>query len=260
MRQASLRPQYGVGPGAFNRVEFVRAKKMPQTDRLTGRLASGRSSRRGQHPMLAIRRSTINLRHVQQVRKLVLLSAILAAVALMAVGDSRWASGTTMHETIEWVGLVLIVVCILGRTWSSIYIGGRKIRSLVTLGPYSVTRNPLYAFSILGAAGAGAQLGSIVLALVSGFIAWLVFHLVVTKEERVLVTRFGNKYRQYLAKVPRFLPNAALWRDADKLEVHPSIVRWTFIDACVFLLAIPLAEGFEYLHDAGILATLVHFP
>jgi protein-S-isoprenylcysteine O-methyltransferase Ste14 len=210
--------------------------------------------------MLAVHRSTINLRQVQRIRKAALLAAILAAVALMIVGDSRWPSGTTMHEAIEWVGLVLIVICILGRTWSSIYIGGHKVRSLVTLGPYSVTRNPLYLFSVLGAAGAGAQLGSVVLALVSGLIAWLVFRLVVMKEERVLVSRFGNKYRRYLATVPRFLPNPSLWRDADRIEVHPSMVRRTFVDACVLLLAIPMAEGFEYLHEAGALVAFVHLP
>lgn len=210
--------------------------------------------------MLAVHRSSINLRQVQLIRKGALLAAIVAGIALMVVSDSRWPTGTFMHETIELVGLVLIVACILGRTWSSIYIGGQKSRKLVTDGPYSVTRNPLYLFSILGAAGAGAQLGSIGLTLVTGIIAWLIFYLVVMKEERVLVLRFGNKFRRYLAEVPRFLPNPSLWRDVDKLEVRPSIVRRTAVDACLFLLAIPLAEGFEYLHDEGVLVALFHLP
>ena len=38
---------------------------------------------------------------------------------------------------IEWAGIVLIVACILGRTWASLYIGGRKIDALVMDGPYS---------------------------------------------------------------------------------------------------------------------------
>lgn len=210
--------------------------------------------------MLAVQGSSINLRQVQIVRKAALLAAIVGGIALMFVSDSRWPTGTLMHETIELIGLVLIVTCILGRTWSSIYIGGHKSRNLVTDGPYSVTRNPLYLFSILGAAGAGAQLGSIVLAVLTGVIAWLVFYLVVMKEERVLVVRFGNQFRAYLAKVPRFLPKLSLWRDVETLEVRPSIVRWTAIDASVFLVSIPLAEGFEYLHDAGVLVSWVHLP
>jgi protein-S-isoprenylcysteine O-methyltransferase Ste14 len=210
--------------------------------------------------MLAVHHSSINLGQVQHIRKAALLAAIVAGIALMVVGDSRWPSGTVMHETIEWVGLVLIVTCILGRTWSSIYIGGRKVQSLVMDGPYSVTRNPLYLFSVLGAAGAGAQLGSIVLAVVAGAIALLVFYLVIIKEERVLVVRFGSKFRRYLSEVPRFLPNPSLWRDVDKIEVRPSIVGRTAVDACVFLLSIPLAEGFEYLHDADLLFAVVHLP
>src|SRR5690606_40050349 len=68
---------------------------------------------------------------------------------------------------------ILIVVCVIGRTWSSIYIAGHKVQTLVMDGPYSISRNPLYVFSIIGAAGAGAQLGSIVLALAAGFVAWI---------------------------------------------------------------------------------------
>jgi protein-S-isoprenylcysteine O-methyltransferase Ste14 len=214
----------------------------------------------GVFAMLAIHRSSIDLRHVQLVRKAALLAAIIAGVVLMIFSDSRWPGGTMTHEGIEWLGLILIVICILGRTWSSIYIGGHKVRNLVTLGPYSVSRNPLYAFSILGAAGAGAQLGSVALAAIAGGVAWLVFHLVVLKEERVLVAKFGNHYRYYLAEVPRFFPRLSSWRDAERLDVRPSIVRRTFADACVFLLAMPLAEAFEYLHDIGLLPALIHLP
>lgn len=203
---------------------------------------------------------SVNLTAVQAVRKAVLLVAILLGAAFVVVGDSRWASGTLAHESIEWFGLILIVVCILGRTLCTLYIGGRKIESLVQIGPYSVSRNPLYFFSILGAIGAGAQLGSLVLVFATGFVVWLIFLIVIFKEEQVLTERFGAAYADYLAQVPRLFPRMTLWKDVEKIEVNPRLVRMTALDASVFLLSVPLAEGFEYLHDAGILPTWFILP
>lgn len=210
--------------------------------------------------MLALYRPTVDLVQVQLVRKVVLLAVVLACLMLLVFGGSYWPGGGSVHEAIEWAGIALIITCIIGRTWCTLYIGGNKVQALVTAGPYSVSRNPLYVFSIMGAAGAGAQLGSVVLALSAGLAAAAVFYVVVLKEEQALVVHHGNAYRQYLAEVPRFLPNFSLWRDVAAVSVRPSLVRRTFVDACVFLLAIPLAEGAEYLHESGILNVLFHLP
>ena len=130
----------------------------------------------------------MNIAEVQLVRKGVLAVAILAGVLMYALTNSTHPSGQTTHEMIEWVGIVAIVICIVGRTWCTLYIGGRKIDQFVTEGPYSVSRNPLYCFSILGAAGTGAQLGSVVVSIVFGALAWIVFYVVVLQEERLLAT------------------------------------------------------------------------
>ncbi len=202
----------------------------------------------------------INLTSVQSIRKIVLLAFIVAGIAFVLVGDSRWPSGSFLHEAIEFFGLCLILLCICGRMLCTLYIGGRKIEALVTDGPYSIVRNPLYTLSIIGAIGVGAQLGSFTLALTTGAVAWLVFLLVILKEEQVLAARFGVSYETYVARVPRLLPDFALWRDVEKVEVNPRLVRVTALDASIFLLSIPLAEGFEYLHDAGLLPTLISLP
>lgn len=210
--------------------------------------------------MASSQSSPINLASVQTIRKAILLAFIVAGIAFVMIGDSRWPSGTFLHEGIEFAGLALIVLCICGRMICTLYIGGRKIQSLVTDGPYSVCRNPLYTLSIVGAAGAGAQLGSFVLAFATAAVAYLVFLLVILKEEQVLSERFGAAYAEYLARVPRLLPNFSLWRDVEKVEVNPRLVRTTALDASIFLLSIPLAEGFEYLHDIGFLPTLIAVP
>src|SRR5262245_64205860 len=106
------------------------------------------------HPM--------TIAEVQIVRKIVLGGAVLLGVLMFALTNSRLEAGNSTHEMVEWIGIVAIVICILGRTWASLYIAGRKIEQFVTEGPYSVVRNPLYFFSIIGDAGWCVQLGDIV--------------------------------------------------------------------------------------------------
>ena len=195
---------------------------------------------------------------VQAIRKAVLLLAVVVLGLLFVCGASRWSK--PVCDAIDWVGVVLMAVCIIGRTWCALYIGGRKTYDLVVLGPYSVSRNPLYVFSILGAAGVGAQLGAVTPAIAAGLFAWLVFALVVTREERLLVAAHGEVYRSYLAQVPRFWPRWALWNDVELLEVRPRLVATTFGDAIIFLAAVPIAEIFEHLQRAGIIPILVRLP
>lgn len=202
----------------------------------------------------------MNISRVQTIRKIVLFAAIAVAVWIFAVTDTIYPSGHAVHELVEWIGILFIVVCILGRTWSSLYIAGRKGRELVTIGPYSTCRNPLYFFSIVGAAGMGAQSGSIAIGIICGAIAAIVFYVVVKQEEQLLIKVHGRKYRDYLAAVPRFIPSPGSWRDEKTLTIRPPRVLMTFADALVFLLAVPIAEGFEYLRDIGMIPTLLILP
>ncbi|MBI4274791.1 MAG: isoprenylcysteine carboxylmethyltransferase family protein [Rhizobiales bacterium] len=202
----------------------------------------------------------MNIGSVQKARKFVFFLAIMVGVALAAVTASITPSGGKMHELIEWVGIVFIVICIMGRTWSSLYISGRKNTELVTIGPYSITRNPLYFFSSLGAAGMGAQMGTIVMALIFGAIAWIVFYFVVLQEERLLSHTHGKSYRDYMTKVPRFLPRLSLWRDNSTLMIRPPGVLMTFADALMFLIAVPVAELLETLQETGVVPILMVLP
>jgi protein-S-isoprenylcysteine O-methyltransferase Ste14 len=200
------------------------------------------------------------IRHVQTIRKLVLSVAFLIGVLMFALTGSRFDAVNRTHEVIEWAGIAAIIVCILGRTWASLYIAGRKIEQFVTDGPYSVMRNPLYFFSIIGTAGAGALLGSVVAGAVFGALAWAVFYVVTLQEERVMAERYHGAFADYLASVPRFLPNPRLWRDEPTLTIMPPKILRTFADATLFLLMVPLAEGFEQLQSAGVLPVLFRLP
>lgn len=197
---------------------------------------------------------------VQLIRKAILLFVVLCALALFAVGTCTYDHDRSMHEFVKWTGVFAMGVCILGRTWCALYIGGRKIEELVTAGPYSVSRNPLYSFSVIGAAGAGAQFGSVLSGLLFGGIALAVFRAVVVQEEKLLLRRHGKAFEDYMAQVPRFLPDIRLWRDANMLMAPPRNVTRTFGDALLLIMFLPLSEVFERLQNAGIVPVLVHLP
>ena len=141
-----------------------------------------------------------DLQQLQRRRKYLLRLGIGLCVLLLLVTASSWRTWPQVHEFFERMGLVLILVCILGRTWCTLYIGGLKKRELVRKGPYSVVRNPLYLFTVLGAAGVGAQSGSITNTMIFGAASLSIFYFVVLEEERFLAATFPDAFAAYAAR------------------------------------------------------------
>ncbi|MND65388.1 methyltransferase family protein [Brucella pituitosa] len=191
----------------------------------------------------------------QQRRRLAI--AIVIGLLVFALLFVRSQSTGHMHEYIEAFGISLIVAAILGRMWCTLYIGGRKSAEIVQTGPYSMTRNPLYVFSSIGAIGIGAQTGSIIIALAFGVLCYLAFATVIRTEEKFLKANFGKPYETYCASVPRFFPNFSLFRDEGELRVKPDRLYRTFTDGLVFFVAYPFFEFIEYLQNIGTLPVLL---
>lgn len=201
----------------------------------------------------------LDLGTVQKLRKVAVGVALLGLVALSVVSQSIGGVDGPWHESVEAIGLGAIVLAIVGRAWCTLYIGGRKKAEIVDRGPYSISRNPLYVFSFIGAFGIGAQSGSLVIGAAFVAAAVLVFHFTVRREEAFLLKEFGEGYASYVARTPRFWPRFSLWRDADELTVRPSLFLLTIRDGLVFLLAIPLFElidAGQALHWLGVAAHL----
>lgn len=204
---------------------------------------------------------SLDLAQVQRRRKYALVALLaIFVVTTASVSDAWWSSSQWMHKSIEWLGILLIFICIAGRTWCTLYIGSRKKRELVTVGPYSVSRNPLYAFTVIGAFGVGAQYASLVIASATAFLTLLVFRSVITHEEAWLSQAFGIEFSRYRATVPRIWPNFTIWKDAGELNISPQLVVQTFLDASVFMLAIPASEIIEYIHREELLPVILRLP
>ncbi|RUM98522.1 isoprenylcysteine carboxylmethyltransferase family protein [Pseudaminobacter arsenicus] len=180
----------------------------------------------------------------------ILVSVIFAALLFVR---SAVTTDNTFHEYVESFGGAAILVAILGRTWCTLYIGGRKSAEIVRGGPYSVTRNPLYVFSTIGAAGIGAMTGSVTVAVAFAVITYLAFHSVTLVEEAYLKQAFGEPYLDYMEQVPRFFPRFSLFHESETLTVKPQLIYRTFTDGLIFLAAYPFFELVEYLQDTGVL-------
>ena len=160
------------------------------------------------------------------------------------------------HEAIEMAGFGLVLACVAGRMWSILYVGSRKNRTLVTSGPYSMTRNPLYLFSTVGAVGVGLIHGSVVVALALGLFAWLVFTVTATKEAQHLRSLFGPAYDAYARETPMLWPRLSAYRDSPEVMFSPGALRRTFLDGLFFLAAFPAIEAIEHLQATGYLPIL----
>ena len=125
-------------------------------------------------------------------------------------------------------GLLLAALGAFGRVWSSMYIEGSKNKEIVDQGPYSVTRNPLYLFSLLGAFGLGlASCNPIVLILL--FAAYVLYYPgVISSEEEKLRAKHGAPFEEYLARVPRILPDFSLFHQPEEIAVRPGPVTAIF--------------------------------
>lgn len=186
--------------------------------------------------------SHLDLSAIQKLRKLAVAVFLFGLIGLALISQSPGGVNSQWHEAMEMAGYIAIVISIVGRAWCSLYIGGRKKAEIVSRGPYSVTRNPLYVFSFIGAFGVGAQTGSVTIALLFVLASLIVFWMTVKREEAFLSAEFGDVYDRYAARTPRFIPRPSLWQDEGDMTIKPSLYLLTIRDGLVFLLAIPVFE------------------
>jgi protein-S-isoprenylcysteine O-methyltransferase Ste14 len=196
----------------------------------------------------------------QNMRRMVLAVLVVLLFAMLLFGQSVFPPDTPLHESIEMIGVLLIFLGIVGRLWSTLYIGGRKSSEVVTGGPYSITRNPLYVFSTVAAAGVGAQVGSITATIGFAVLCAGAFHIVILREEKFLSHKLGAQFEAYKARVPRFLPKLSLYQEGDTGSFKPRLLLTTLLDGLVFLVALPVFELIDGAQQVGLLPVLFRLP
>ena len=139
---------------------------------------------------------------------------MLALLALYAL-NSPWigALSISLPGWLRWVGFALGLVSLGLWTWAQASLGKewspqlqlREEHHLVTTGPYTRIRHPLYTAMI----GYGTSL-----ALVTANWIFVVLAVVmiaglfarVPKEEQMMIKEFGEEYKAYMQRTGRFSP------------------------------------------------------
>jgi protein-S-isoprenylcysteine O-methyltransferase Ste14 len=145
---------------------------------------------------------------------------IMVPFGFLAIFSQPHAIEGTWDDTVlDSAGWVLFIIGGTFRWWATLYIGGKKYNSIVSEGPYSICRNPLYLGTFLTLMGFSLYMESLTFA--AGCILAAIFYLSVTvsAEEAMLQEKFGQPFVDYCRTVPRFWPNFRLFHSPMEINV-----------------------------------------
>lgn len=184
-----------------------------------------------------------------------LFLAILAPLVLVTA--PYWPASSWPHRAMDWVAHLLVPVGVAVRVFASLYVGGRKNDDLVTWGPFSIVRNPLYVGSFIATMGLALLTASVAITVLVALAFAAYYSATVAREEVYLHRKFGVRYRQYLRRVPRWIPGMSMWDSPEELGTKPRFVLRTIRDTALFFLCIPVLEALCDLRSDGSVPTLL---
>lgn len=153
-----------------------------------------------------------------------MVTVVLPAMILINAQevDTRWPFSVPIYVTSRGVGLLLIGagLWLLVKTVRLFAVVGKgtlapwdPTKKLVVVGPYRYVRNPMITGVVTILLGESAFFGSVIIA------SWALFFLTMNhvyftlSEEPGLVRRFGEDYKHYMQRVPRWIPRTTPWNE-----------------------------------------------
>jgi protein-S-isoprenylcysteine O-methyltransferase Ste14 len=142
-------------------------------------------------------------------------AAVIAVTSPLHVRPDTWP-----YYVLKLLAWLLFAAGALLRWWSTLYVAGKKSRSLISEGPYSITRNPIYLGTLLLTLSVAVLSQSLFLSVAVILVGTLYVELTVRDEERTLWTIHKDTFRDYCERVPRFFPNWRLFSVTPTVEVY----------------------------------------
>ena len=137
----------------------------------------------------------------------VLLGCLLSWIVPLGPGlGSANTRGLAAGGAIALFGFALMAVSVRQfRQAGTSVIPGEPSTVLLEIGPYRFTRNPIYIGFVIFYFGLAIMLTSAWMLLLLIPVLIILQRGVVEREEAYLQAQFGEAYRKYLARVPRWL-------------------------------------------------------
>lgn len=172
------------------------------------------------------------------------------------LGDDAWAERNILfEESLYLLGALLVGVGVIGRAWCFSYISGNKNIKLITSGPYSMCRNPLYLFGLIASLGAGFCTETITIPLTILLAFSIYYPFQIRREEKELLRRHGEDYEGYCRQVPSLLPSFSSFKEEEVAMVAPRAFRRGIMDLVFYITMIGVLDYVETLHKINWLIT-----
>jgi len=187
---------------------------------------------------------------------------VLGPLTIAAATSPMHAAEDTLGKIgFDLAGLLLIGLAIFWRTWATLHVGGRKTRHLVTSGPYSLSRHPLYFGSLLTGLALATYLQSATLFVAVPLVGLLIYVPVIREEERALGALHPEELAEFRQRVPRkILPGRMPKFERQTLEVSTHALGIHVRRSLVALAMIPAAEVVSHLRTTGVIPVWFGLP
>jgi protein-S-isoprenylcysteine O-methyltransferase Ste14 len=189
-------------------------------------------------------------------RLLTAVFSVSCAGIILLAGHAR-PTDERIVTALGVAGAVFVLAGVAGRVWCTAYIGGRKNAELVTKGPYSMTRNPLYFFSFIAGLGICFEFKNVYLIVIYITAFPVYYHYVIMSEEKRLGRLFGGAFEEFKRTTPAFFPNVTRLDLGELPDVSSKLIMRSMMDGMVFLIVLLAAYMFDRYQASGALSAIL---
>lgn len=188
-------------------------------------------------------------------RYVILIASVLLGTSLLT--GSRWVENMAVYDSLFTVGIVLIGIATLLRASSVLYLAGYRNAHLITHGPFSVCRNPIYLSTVLGFVGIAFTTRTITYPIMTLILSGILFLSQIMREETRLLRLHGPRFEMYRERTPRILPKLNLFEEPIYFLISPQEFRRWNATSIWFILGIGFTQIIECLHNSSLLPIFI---